>query len=134
MAQTQAVSQSEEITGFSILALVAGWLVPGAGHLIQKRWIRGSLLMISVLTMFVLGILMNGKVYDAHPSDLLDVLGIVGDIGSGILYIVAAVGNLGHAAIQMASADYGTKFIIVAGLMNIVAAVDAHHIALGKKN
>jgi len=133
MAQARAVPQSEEITGFSILALIAGWLVPGAGHFIQKRWIRGTLLAISVLAMFVLGLMMNGKVYDAHPGDLLDMLGIVGDIGSGILYIVAAVGSLGHSAIQMASADYGTKFIIVAGLMNIVAAVDAHHIALGKK-
>jgi uncharacterized protein DUF6677 len=134
MAEAQTVPQTQEITGFSIVALIAGWLVPGAGHFLQKRWIRGSLLMISTLAMFTLGIAMNGKVYDAHPADLLDMLGIIGDIGSGLLYIIAVVGNLGHAAIQMASADYGTKFIIVAGLMNIVAAVDAHQIALGKKN
>jgi hypothetical protein len=33
----------------------------------------------------------------------------------------------------MATADYGTKFIIVAGLLNIVSAVDAHQVAIGKK-
>ena len=29
----------------SVLAPAIGWLIPGAGHLIQKRWIRGFLLM-----------------------------------------------------------------------------------------
>jgi hypothetical protein len=35
--------------------------------------------------------------------------------------------------IAHATADYGTKFLIVAGLLNFIAAADAHHIALGKK-
>jgi hypothetical protein len=33
----------------------------------------------------------------------------------------------------LASADYGTKYIIVAGLLNVISAIDAHQIALGKK-
>jgi hypothetical protein len=32
-----------------------------------------------------------------------------------------------------AVADYGKTFLIVAGLLNFIAAADAHHIALGKK-
>jgi len=32
-----------------------------------------------------------------------------------------------------AAADYGKTFLIVAGLLNFIAAADAHHIALGKK-
>jgi hypothetical protein len=39
----------------------------------------------------------------------------------------------GQGAIQIAAADYGTKYIIVAGLLNIIAAVDAYSIAQGKK-
>ena len=39
----------------------------------------------------------------------------------------------GKGAIQLASADYGTKFIIVAGLLNVMSAVDAYDIAIGKK-
>jgi hypothetical protein len=34
----------------------------------------------------------------------------------------------------LATADYGTKFIIVSGLMNVISAVDAYHIAIGKKS
>ena len=39
----------------------------------------------------------------------------------------------GKGAIQLASADYGTKYIITAGLLNIISAVDAYDIAIGKK-
>src|SRR5256885_3309127 len=47
----------------SIVAPAVGWLIPGAGHLIQKRWIRGLLLMASIVIMFVLGLLMDGRIY-----------------------------------------------------------------------
>ena len=46
----------------AVVAPAVGWLIPGAGHLIQKRWGRGLLLMASVVIMFVLGLLMQGHV------------------------------------------------------------------------
>ncbi len=121
------------ITTQSIAVLIVGWLVPGAGHLMLKKWSRGALLLISVVMMFVLGILMEGKVYSPNTGDILDMLGFVGDVGSGILYFAAQIMDWGRGAIHIAVADYGTKFIIVAGLLNIMAAIDAHHIAIGKK-
>ena len=41
-------------TTMSGVAPAVAWLVPGAGHLIQKCWIRGLLLMGSIVSMFVL--------------------------------------------------------------------------------
>jgi len=117
----------------AIIAPIVGWLIPGAGHLIQRRWIRGLLLMVSVFAMFVLGVLMEGKVYGLNGGDLLDMLGFVGDLGAGSLYFVTRLMDWGKGAIQLASADYGTKFIIVAGLLNVMSAVDAYDIAIGKK-
>jgi hypothetical protein len=117
----------------AVVAPAIGWLIPGAGHLIQKRWIRGVLLMISVVGMFLIGLWMQGKVYTPNTGDLLDMLGFVGDLGAGGLYIVTRGLDAGQGAIHRAVADYGTKFIVVAGLLNVIAAVDAHHIALGKK-
>jgi hypothetical protein len=35
--------------------------------------------------------------------------------------------------VQVTTADYGTKFIVVAGLLNIIAAVDAHNLSTGRK-
>jgi len=121
------------VTLQSIVVLILGWLLPGAGHFMLKKWWRGLLLFVSVVAMFALGIMMQGKVYTANTGDILDMLGFVGDVGSGILYFAAQIMDLGRGAIHIAVADYGTKFIIVAGLLNIMAAIDAHHIAIGKK-
>lgn len=120
-------------TAMAIVAPAVGWLVPGLGHVIQKRWWRGLLLAISVWALFVLGVMMEGKVYGFNTGDLLDILGFIGDLGAGGLYIVTRAMDWGRGAINLATADYGTKFIIVAGLLNIISAVDAHEIALGKK-
>ena len=131
--KADVILAEREQSTMAVIAPVVGWLVPGAGHLIQRRWIRGLLLLISVVAMFVLGVLMEGKVYGLNGGDLLDMLGFVGDLGAGSLYFVTRAMDWGKGAIQLASADYGTKFIIVAGLLNVISAVDAYDIAIGKK-
>ena len=121
------------MSSMAVLAPAIGWLIPGAGHLIQKRWGRGLLLMGSVVIMFVLGLLMQGRVYKPNGGDILDILGFVGDIGAGGLYIVTRALDVGHGIVAHATADYGTKFIIVSGLLNFISVADAYHIAIGKK-
>lgn len=115
------------------LVTLSAWLVPGLGHLIQRRYIRGVLLMLAVFVMFFAGLGMQGKVYSFNTGDLLDILGFVGDIGAGFLYFLARMMDWGAGNIQRAVADYGTKYIVVAGLLNVIAVVDAYHIAIGKK-
>jgi hypothetical protein len=120
-------------TAMAFAAPLAGWLIPGAGHLIQKRWGRGLLLLFSVLVLFAAGLGQQGKLYGFNTGDLLDILGFFGDLGAGLLYLGARMMDLGQGAVYRATADYGTKFMIVAGLLNIVSAIDAYHIAIGKK-
>jgi hypothetical protein len=132
-AETQKTPAAPFSPSMSVIAPALAWLIPGAGHLIQRRWIRGSVLMASISTMFVLGLLMQGRVYHPNGGDILDILGFVGDVGAGGLYIVTRVQDWGHGAIAHATADYGTKFLIVAGLLNFISAADAYHIAIGKK-
>ncbi len=124
---------AETVSAMSVLAPAVGWLIPGAGHMIQKRWIRGLLLFISIVTMFLLGLAMQGRIYKANGGDILDILGFVGDVGAGGLYILTLANDWGQGAIAFATADYGTKFMIVAGLLNFIAIADAYHIAIGKK-
>jgi len=115
------------------MALIAGWLIPGAGHLLLKRWVRGALILASISCMFVLGIMMGARLYAPNTADLLDMLGFLGDLGSGLLYLVGHGLGLGQAPVQVVTADYGAKFVVVAGLLNLIAAVDAHSIAVGRK-
>ncbi|MDE3187267.1 MAG: hypothetical protein KGM96_07055 [Acidobacteriota bacterium] len=127
MAVTQNGSQ-----GFVYLPLIAGWLVPGAGHFLLRKWGRGALLAASILGMFALGIAMQGKLYSS-AHDILEILGLAGDLGNGLLYIVSRMLGLGADSVQVTTADYGSRFIVVAGLLNVIAAVDAHNLRTGRK-
>jgi len=124
---------AEPVSLMAVVAPVVGWLIPGAGHMIQKRWIRGALLFVSIVTLFLLGLAMQGRIYKANGGDILDILGFVGNVGAGGLYIVTLAMDWGQGAIAFATADYGTKFMIVAGLLNFISIADAYHIAIGKK-
>jgi Family of unknown function (DUF6677) len=114
-------------------ALLAGWLIPGAGHLLTRRYVRAGLLFAAIGLMFLLGVLMQGKLYAANVADPLAMLGFVGDLGAGLFYAAGRMLGLGQNPVQVVTADYGTKFIVVAGLLNIMAAVDAHNIRIGRK-
>lgn len=132
--QVQASSAPAASSGTqAFIALIAGWLVPGAGHFVVRKPIRGALLFMSIVSMFAIGCAMQGKIYNPNTGDLLDILGFAGQLGAGLLYFLARAFGWGAPSVVLATADYGTKFIVVAGLLNIVAAVDAHSLANGRK-
>src|ERR1700686_4568431 len=129
-----AVSEPEyPFTTMAGVAPIGGWLIPGGGHILLKRYGRGILLLVSVVAMFLIGLGMQGRIYKPNGGDILDILGFVGDVGSGALYFLARIMDWGNVMAANAAADYGKTFLIVAGLLNFIAAADAHHIALGKK-
>ena len=128
---TAAAAKSRQ-QGFVYLPLILGWLVPGAGHFLVGKWGRGILIAVSIVSMFVLGLAMQGKVYtSAH--DILDILCMAGDLCGGLLYFISRVAGLGAGQITVTVSDYGTRFIVVAGLLNVIAAVDAHNLRTGRK-
>jgi hypothetical protein len=129
----KSASQPASQQGFVYLPLIVGWLVPGGGHFLLRKWGRGALLGGSILAMFALGIAMQGKLY-AGAHDILDVLGLAGDLGNGLLYIVSRLAGWGADQVMVTTADYGTRFIVVAGLLNVIAAVDAHNLRTGRKS
>jgi hypothetical protein len=121
-----------------LLPVVAAWVVPGGGHFLQKRTGRGALILVSVTMMFLFGMFMRGMMFTPEKGDILTTLinygGFVCDLMSGVLYFAAAM--FGYSAPDMPGAvhDYGTKFLVTAGLLNILAMVDAYEIATGKKD
>lgn len=132
--QAQAATQVQGRSPVSpVLVLIAGWLIPGAGHFLLRKWARGALLLVSIVAMFWIGVALRGQIYSPSTSELLDMLNFAGDIGTGGLYFLSHAMDLGAASVQTAVADYGSKFIVVAGLLNIIAAVDAHSLATGRK-
>ncbi len=118
--------------------VAVAWLIPGGGHFLQKRNGRGAILAAVIVVTFVAGLLMRGAMFEPKTGDLLttviNVGGFIADMASGVLYLLTSW--LGYAQADMAGHvhDYGTKFLVGAGLMNILAMVDAYEIAVGRKN
>jgi hypothetical protein len=137
MATTTSSQISQPIPGerssMPMLALLLGWLIPGAGHMLLGKWIRGGLLFVSVLGMFLVGLGLQGKVYSPNTGEILDILGFAGQLGLGVLFGLAHVFGWGATSVTVTIGDWGTKFIVVAGLLNLIAAVDAHSLANGRK-
>ncbi len=127
-----AGQRSASQSGFVYLPLIAGWLIPGGGHFLLRKWYRGVLLAASIIGMFALGIAMQGKLY-VNAHDILDLLGLAGDLGNGLLYFVSRGAGLGSDSVQVTVADWGTRFIVVAGMLNVISAVDAHNLRTGRK-
>jgi len=118
--------------------VAVGWLVPGGGHFLLGRHGRAALLAVSVTVMFLAGLMMRGAMFQPQSGDLLTILincgGFLGDVASGILYLATIW--LGYAQPDVAGHvhDYGTKFLVSAGLLNVLAMVDAYEIAAGRKS
>lgn len=118
--------------------VAVAWLVPGGGHFLQKRHLRGAILAGAVLITFLCGLLMRGTMFEPRTGDLLTTVihvgGFLGDLASGVLYLFSVW--LGYAQPDVAGHvhDYGTKFLVAAGLMNVLAIVDAFEIAAGRRD
>lgn len=124
-------SKPSAISGWWVVA--AGWLFPGLGYFLNRKWIRGGLVFASVIGMFGLGLAMHGQTYAFNTGDVLAILGWIGDICAGLLYFVTRALGLGVGNPYTVMGDYGTKFLIAAGLLNLLAAADARDVFLGKK-
>jgi hypothetical protein len=114
------------------------WLIPGGGHFLLKRPARGALLAVSVAAMFLLGLMMRGAMFQWQTGDILTTViycgGFIGDLMSGILFLLARAFGYNQVDVAGHVHDYGTKFLVAAGLLNILAMVDAYEIATGKKD
>ena len=113
------------------------WLVPGLGHILQGRTRRGALGGFTILLMFVLGIMIGGHIYGLRETNegLLSSLFGLCDLGSGILYFFSRFAGLAvNERPEQATAEYGSVFLMVAGLLNLILALDAFDIRAGRKS
>ena len=115
-----------------------GWLVPGGGHFLLKRNGRAVLLLVSITLMYLCGLMMRGAMFQPQTGDLLTFLintgGFIGDLASGLLYLLTVWLGYNQADVPGMVHDYGTKFLVTAGLLNILAMVDAVDIAARRKD
>jgi hypothetical protein len=112
---------------------LAGWLLPGLGHALQRMWGRALVVFVAVGLLVLAGASMRGNVFTASSNDAFDTLGYVADLGTGSFYFLARALERNGADVSHARGDYGTRFLATAGVLNLLAALHAYEAARGRK-
>ena len=119
--------------GTLVLVCLAAWLVPGAGHWWLGRRQKAAVFFLALLVMFVVGLMLEGRIFPFEPSEPLVFLEAVANIGVGGPWMVARLLDQGAGTVTAVTYEYGNTFLIVAGLLNFLVILDAYDIAVGRK-
>jgi hypothetical protein len=136
-AQVEAVEAPARANGAresrALSIAIAGWLLPGLGHALQRMWGRALVVFVCVGLLILTGAAMRGNLFTSNGSDAFDTLGYVADLGAGSFYFVARSLETKGADVSHAGGDYGTRFLATAGVLNLLAALHAYEAARGRK-
>lgn len=119
--------------GNLVVALLSAWLVPGLGHVYLKRHLRGIAFFLLVIASVLIGCRLEGNLYTPVRGQPLTALATLGAMGMGFPYFLLRYGLHYQGEIMGASYEYGTAFLLTAGLMNWLLVLDAFDIVRGKK-
>ena len=126
------------------LVALAGWLVPGSGYWLIGQRVRGLTIGITIIVLFVLGILIAGiRVVEApdmggqtsFPSRVLQKPWFLGQALTGPIGLASAYASNEAAHSQRFKnvqakarlAEIGTLYTAVAGMLNLLAIIDSAH-------
>jgi hypothetical protein len=112
---------------------VAAWIVPGLGHFLLGRKWRALILFAAILTMFFMGIAMQGEFYGTNSGSYLQTLGYFGELCVGLAMPAARFFGYSGGNPLFVSADYGTAYLVAAGMLNTLSILDTYDIATGRK-
>ncbi len=116
-----------------VLGLALAWLVPGLGHIYLKRAVRGVVFLVLVVIAVAIGYSLQGNLYRPTPGQPLTYLATLGSIGMGVPYFVLRYAMHYEGVQEAAGFEYGTAFLLTAGLMNLLLVLDVWDIGSGKK-
>jgi len=117
---------------WGLAAFLAGWLLPGLGHALLRRWTRAAVFFLSVAVLAAAGVWLRGYIFTRQAADPFELLGFLADAGTGVLYPLALHQKI-VADVSRAAGDYGTRFFAAAGALNLLCAFDAYAIGTGRK-
>ena len=117
----------------ALAAAALGWVVPGGGHLWLARRQKGLVFLLAIPMMFAIGLGFGGRLFPFDSGQPLVLLAAFADIGNGLPYLIARAAGLGEGRVVADTFEYGNTFIIVSGLLNMLVALDAYDVALGRR-
>jgi hypothetical protein len=118
MPQARVVRQPLVI---GLLALA----VPGLGHALLGRPRRGAAFLVIVTIAFGVGLVLDGRLPVVDRAKPLSFLAAVTTTATGFLNAAARAAGWGSGDIRSATFEYGTTYLLSAGLMNLLLVLDA---------
>jgi TM2 domain-containing membrane protein YozV len=116
----------------TVIGIVLSLVLPGAGHFYVGRKKQAVAFLVIVITLFICGLLVDGKVYEFERGKTLNNLATIGSMGLGVPYLVALLaGPFGD--VQSDTFEYGCAFTLTAGLMNLLLMLDVFDVAENRK-
>lgn len=131
--EAEVAEKPKTDSGLMVRVCVAAWLIPGCGHLMLGRKWRALTLFSSILAMFLLGIAMQGEFFNFHSGSYLQSLGFLGEMCVGVAMPAALFFGYSGGDPYFVSSDYGTAFLVAAGMLNVLTVLDAYDIVQGRK-
>ena len=143
--------------GKTATALLAGWLLPGAGHAVLGHMRRAIVFFVLVMGSFGLGLAHDGRLalYSSREW-LLSSMQVLANVGVGPADTIARMSVYGEAAYARRDGDpdpkqearietfrarwrsalsiYGTAYLWTAGLMNLLLLLDVWDLSRGRKD
>jgi hypothetical protein len=119
--------------GRALRASLAAWLFPGAGHLLLGDPRRAAIYCVTLMVMFITGLAFGGRLFPIGTSEPLVMLAALAQWGVFGPRLVAGGSHLGTGDVVAATYEYGNTFLIVAGLLNLLVALDAWDRAMGRR-
>jgi uncharacterized protein DUF6677 len=133
VSEAVKVEQATGSAALGVSAAVAGWAVPGLGHLLLRQWAKAAVYFIGVVGLAWAGLAMRGGVFGGNSPDLFDRLGFFADLGTGGLYFIAHIIQSAGPDVAHASGDYGTRLFATAGMLNLLTVLEAYELGRGRK-
>jgi hypothetical protein len=129
---TEAVKSNFPLRAVLLAGLA--WLLPASGHLLLGKRFRALGFATVLLIAFGLGMRLEGNLYRPVPGQPLSYLATLGAMGIGAPYFVARYGAGYQGKPEAQGFEYGTIFLLSAGLMNLLLVLDVWDIARGRKD
>ena len=137
----------------TLLAVVVGWLCPGAGHAVVGRWKRGLAFGALLWVAFFFGMAHDARVsLKDGKQPLLSGLQVVANLGMGPADLISRYAVYGEVTYSMtggadpvrtvetfrarersAVSIYGTAYVWTAGPMNFLLLFDVWDIGRGRR-
>jgi len=115
------------------LAAALAWLIPGAGHFYLKRRASAVVFFLVVFAAAAIGCALHGNLWRVVRTEPLSIPATLASMGLGLGYFVLRFVADYQGDLLARTYEYGSAFLLTAGLMNLLLVIDAWDIAVGRK-